>query len=168
MLSQIDAATRRASRWLVWLGAVVLAVMTLMTFVDVVGRYAFNSPIVGAVETTELFMGIIVYLGMAMTTHSRGHISVDLLTTNIGPGPRLVLAVFADLVSTVFVFFLSWELWRVARRTFDNNLVTQIWEVPVYPAAFVMAAASSVMVFVLICQLLARTGRLVGADAGDA
>ena len=160
MLSQIDAITGRASTWLVWLGAVILVVMTVMTFADVVGRYAFNSPIVGAVETTELFMGVIVYLGMAMTTHSRGHISVDLLTANVGPQARRVMAVFADLISVVFVSFLSWELWRVARRTLDSNLLTQVWEVPVYPAAYVMAAASSVMVLVLVLQLLATVGQL--------
>ncbi len=160
MLSQIDTATRRASNWLVWFGAIILAAMTVMTFFDVVGRYAFNSPIVGAVETTELFMGVIVYLGMAMTTQMRGHISVDLLTTNVGPRTRLTLAVFADLVSTVFVAFLSRELWRVARRTWDNNLITQIWEIPVYPAAYTMAAASSVMVLILFCQLLATIGEL--------
>lgn len=159
MLSQINDLTRRAGTWLVWLGAVILAIMTVMTFVDVVGRYAFNSPIVGAVETTELFMGVIVYLGMAMTTQSRGHISVDLLTSNVGPQTRAILAVIADLVSAVFVYFLSWELWRVARRTLDNNLLTQIWELPVYPAAYIMAAASSVMVLVLICQLLATIGQ---------
>ena len=168
MLSQIDTATRRASNWLVWLGAIILAVMTLMTFFDVVGRYAFNRPIVGAVETTELFMGIIVYLGMAMTTQTRGHISVDLLTSNVGLRTRLLLAVFADLVSAAFVFFLSWQLWQIARRTLDNNLITQIWEVPVYPAAYIMAAASSVMVLILICQLLTTIGQVAGPAGGNA
>ncbi len=168
MLSRIDAATRRASNWLVWLGAVILAAMTVMTFLDVVGRYAFNSPIVGAVETTELFMGVIVYLGMAITTQSRGHISVDLLTSNVEPRTRLVLAVLADLVSTVFVSFLSWQLWRIAKRTFDNNLITQIWEVPVYPAAYIMAAASSIMALILLCQLLVTVGQLARPAGGNA
>ncbi|MHA1570320.1 MAG: TRAP transporter small permease [Alphaproteobacteria bacterium] len=139
-----------------------------MTFFDVVGRYAFNSPIVGTVETTELFMGVIVYLGMAMTTQKRGHISVDLLTSNVGPRTRLLLAVLADLVSAVFVAFLSWRLWQIAKRTFDNNLITQIWEVPVYPAAYIMAAASSVMVIILFGQLWVTIGQFVRPAAGNA
>ena len=56
-----------------------------MTFCDVVGRYVFNSPFTFTVEFTQLSMGLIVYLGVGLTTHDRGHIVVDVVTLRL-PG----------------------------------------------------------------------------------
>ena len=50
LLDRFDALTGRLALWLVRAGAVVLAAMMAMTFLDVVGRYVFNSPIVGTVD----------------------------------------------------------------------------------------------------------------------
>lgn len=46
-VARIDACTRRVTTWLAAAGAVVRAVMMAMTFVDVIGRYLFQQPIVG-------------------------------------------------------------------------------------------------------------------------
>ena len=43
--------------WLARLGAVMLALMTLLAFVDVVGRELISSSIAAKVEMTELMMG---------------------------------------------------------------------------------------------------------------
>lgn len=72
--------------WLVRAGAAALAIMMLLTFFNVAGRKLLNSPVVGAVEMTELLMGLIVFLGIAHTTHSRGHVTVDIITSHLSSG----------------------------------------------------------------------------------
>ncbi len=48
------------------LGCVALFAMMGLTVVDVVGRYAFNSPILGAFEITSFLVAILVYSFLGM------------------------------------------------------------------------------------------------------
>ena len=154
LLDRFDALTGRLSLWLVRAGAMVLALMMLMTFLDVVGRYVFNSPIVGTVDMTELYMGLIVYLGIGYTTHRRAHISVDLLTGRLGARARLWFDLLAQVISGILVALICWQLWDIAGDTLDNNDSTRVWELRIFPVVYVMAAASVLMVAALLSQLL--------------
>ena len=163
-IGRADDLIGRAATWLVRLGSAVLAVMMLMTFFDVIGRYVFSAPLVGTVESTELFMGLIVYFGVGYTTWERGHISVDVVVSRLAPEIRRWLDLFADFVSTGFVALLSWRLWIMAEERLTNNDITQVWEMPVYPVAYAMAAASVLMVVAFALHLV-RTAIGLGARA---
>ena len=151
-LQRLDALVGRVSDGLVRAGAVGLAFMMVLTFCDVIGRYVFNSPIVGTVELTELSMGLIVFLGLAFTTQAEAHITVDLVTFRLSVRWRDRLAVLTRMASLVLAALMCWQLWLVAADTVADNLLTQVWELPFYPVAYVMAAASLFVVLPLIVQ----------------
>ncbi len=154
LLDRLDAFTGRVTGWLVLVGAVVLAVMVLMTFFDVMGRYLFSQPIVGTVDMTELFMGLIIYLGVGATTHSRNHIGVDIVVDHLAPGLRRLVDFVSDVISAVLAVLICWQLWIVAVDTQVNTIVTRVWETPVYPVAYVMAAASVFMAMAFVLHVL--------------
>ena len=162
VLDRIDALAGRATLWLVRAGALVLAVMMLMTFFDVIGRYFLNQPIVGTVDMTELYMGLIVFLGIGATTLKRGHISVDIVVSRLRPRARLLSDLFAQAVCAVLAVLICWQLWVVAQDTFANHIVTRVWETPVYPVAYAMAAASVLMVVALLLQVVQTLVALTG------
>jgi len=56
-----------------------LSAMVVLTFVDVLGRRLFNTPVFGANDITEHLMAIIVFAGLPLLTARRGHLSIDLL-----------------------------------------------------------------------------------------
>jgi TRAP-type C4-dicarboxylate transport system permease small subunit len=55
-----------------------LAFMVALTFVDVLGRRLFNTPVFGANDLTEHLMAIIIFSGLPVLTARRAHLSVDL------------------------------------------------------------------------------------------
>lgn len=59
--------------------ALFLAIMTFLTFVQVVLRYVFNSGWVWSLEATTYSFAWLVLLGMAYGVRTRSHIAVDLL-----------------------------------------------------------------------------------------
>ena len=65
--------------------AFLLALMTLLTFVQVVLRYAFNSGIVWSLEATTYAFAALVLIGMSYGVRTKTHIAVDLLTRRM-PG----------------------------------------------------------------------------------
>ena len=54
-----------------------LALIAVVTFCDVIARKVFNRGFTFTVEMTEMAMALIVFLGVGLVTHQRGHIVVD-------------------------------------------------------------------------------------------
>jgi TRAP-type C4-dicarboxylate transport system permease small subunit len=139
--------------WFARAGSVGLATIMVLTFCDVIGRYVFNAPIVGTVEVTELLMGMMVYLGVGLTTQSRGHIRVDIVINLFPPRLRALLDVITSSLSILLVVLMCLHIWLKAGIIIDKNDLTQVWEWPVWPAAYIMAVASLLMVSSLLLQL---------------
>ena len=70
---------RLLARTLGYLLAALVFVMMILTFVDVVGRQAFNYPVPAGFEITELLMGYTVYLGLPLVCARQEHITINVL-----------------------------------------------------------------------------------------
>jgi C4-dicarboxylate transporter DctQ subunit len=57
--------------------AVLLGLMTLITFANVVARYLFNSNILWALELTVYLFGWLVLLGASYAVKKNAHLGVD-------------------------------------------------------------------------------------------
>ena len=67
MLKAIIKRTGSLSMLLGYAGGYILFCMMLLTVCDVIGRYAFNSPITGAYEVTETMMVATVFFFIPFT-----------------------------------------------------------------------------------------------------
>jgi len=63
--------------------AFLLGFMTLLTFTQVVLRYAFNSGIVWSLEATTYSFAALVLVGMSYGVRTKTHIAVDLFTRKL-------------------------------------------------------------------------------------
>ena len=59
----------------------LLFIMPIPVFLDVLARYIFASSIPGVIEIEGYLLLIIVFLALAYTQYSEGHIRIDLLIT---------------------------------------------------------------------------------------
>lgn len=164
MAGLLDRWNGRVTLWLARIASFVLALLAVMTFCDVIGRYFFNSPFTFTVEVTELAMGLIVYLGVGLTTHEGGHISVDVVTLRMSERVRASFAVLTNAVALAFLCFLVWQVWLRAEQIYGSGDITPIWHVPIWPVMFVMAAGS---VFFLTGVLIHLTRALQGMTSGQ-
>lgn len=103
--------------------ALLLGVMTVITFANVIARYAFNDNILWALEATVFLFAWLVLLGAAYGVKKTLHLGVDLVTSALKPGARSVVALFAVLVCIAFSLLLlkgSWDYWYpfVTKRAF--------------------------------------------------
>jgi C4-dicarboxylate transporter DctQ subunit len=96
-----------------YLTAALIAAMTLLTFVQVVLRYVFESGLVWALEATVYMFGWLVLLGISAGVRTNGHIAVDMLTTHLNPLAQKAVALLAmglSLLYTGLMFAASWTL----------------------------------------------------------
>lgn len=90
--------------------ALLLAVMTLVTFAQVVARYVFNYSFVWALELTMFLFAWLIFLGMSYGVRVGSHIGVDTLVKSLGPRAARVAgaaAAFLCLLYAVIVFYGS-------------------------------------------------------------
>lgn len=112
--------------------AVILGLMTLVTFANVVARYIFNSNILWALETTVFLFAWLILIGASYCVKTRAHLGVDVLVNIVGPVPRRILAllaVTACLVFSVLLLIGSWNYWApfAGLPMLDGTVKDQAW-----------------------------------------
>lgn len=125
MMVVTTAAASAVSRalWLLeylLLAGSVLVTLFVMGFVgaEVVMRYAFNAPIPGHLEGSELLMPLIVFLALSYTQATHGHVGMDLVLNALPARTRRVATMGTLLVSmgicSVLAYFSAksaYQLW---------------------------------------------------------
>jgi C4-dicarboxylate transporter DctQ subunit len=94
--------------------AVILGLMTIITFANVVARYVFNSNILWALELTVFLFAWLVLLGMSYCVKHSAHLGVDVVITAVPPPIKRILALLAVTACLAFAGLLlkgSWDYW---------------------------------------------------------
>lgn len=95
--------------------AVILGLMTLITFANVVARYVFNDNILWALEATVFLFAWLVLVGASYCVKTSAHLGVDLIINALSPAPRRLLAlvaVSACIAFSVLLLIGSWQYWE--------------------------------------------------------
>jgi len=94
--------------------AVFLGLMTIITFVNVVARYVFNSNVLWALETTVFLFAWLVLFGISYCVKITAHLGVDALVNLFAPPARKLLTMIALALCLVYCGLLlkgSWDYW---------------------------------------------------------
>lgn len=144
------------------MGAVFLALMVLITTVDVIGRYIFNTPLRGSLEMIEFLMVGIGAFGLGWATLKNVHISVDILVQNFKQGLQICFDIATLIMCLVIFGIISWQ--SVA-EAFNSMLVyedvSEILKIPVYPFYFILAFGFITLGIAIIFNIIILIGKLV-------
>ena len=94
--------------------AVLLGIMTLLTFANVIARYVFNSNIFWALDLTVFLFAWLVLLGASYAVKKTAHLGVDAIVNTMGPSKRRVAALIVAAACILYAFLLlkgSWDYW---------------------------------------------------------
>ncbi len=96
---------------LTYLVAAVMFFMMVLTCVDVVGRYFFNTPVTGGFELTEVSLAALIFLALPLVTLRNEHVVVDLFDRVTPDWLLRIQHVIASLVGGGCAGYLAWRLW---------------------------------------------------------
>ncbi|SLN11493.1 TRAP transporter small permease [Pseudooctadecabacter jejudonensis] len=94
--------------------ALLMGLMTLVTFINVVLRYGFNSQLIWGLELTLVLFAWLVLFGIAYGFKVVSHLGVDALINLGGKGTRKWLGVAAASVCIIYASLLmkgAWDYW---------------------------------------------------------
>ena len=96
--------------------AVLLGLMTLLTFANVVARFAFNSNILWALELTVYMFAWLVLLGASYAVKKHSHLGVDAIVNLLSPPARRLMALVAVAACMLFSLLMlkgAYDYWAV-------------------------------------------------------
>ncbi len=132
-------------------GLILLALIGL-TFVDVVLRYIFSAPFLGATALLQMGMVLVISLAFPFTWRMGGHIVVDLIP-DYGVEALTRIRDLAVRLIGIFIFvLLAWQAWIRAGDAALFNEATNMIEMPYRPFFWVLAIAAAFQAVVLCVE----------------
>lgn len=94
--------------------ALILGLMTLITFTNVILRYGFNTGLIWGLEMVSFLFAWLVLFGISYAVKVTAHLGVDALINLFGSPIKRVLSLIAVAVCIAYAFLLlkgAWDYW---------------------------------------------------------
>ena len=161
-------------RWLARLEegliAVLLAVMTMVTFVQVIARYVFNYSFVWALELVSILFAWLIFIGMSYGVREGSHIGMDAVVRLLGPRLGRALTILATLLCIAYSCILFYGSWRYITTIYQIGNYAQDLPVPVWIPRLALPIGFGLLTIrfieVLYRAVRGEETRLVVGDAG--
>ncbi len=147
---------RRADALLGVAASAILFAMMLLTVVDVVARYAFNRPLRGAFEVTELMLLVLIFAGLPLVSFSDEHAVMDFVDRVLGQRAQRGLERLVQLVNAAFMFLLAWLVWLKANRIWGYRDTTDVLRIVYGPFVYFMAVTLALAALIHLYKMLER------------
>jgi len=126
-------------------GAVALFGTMCLTAADVIGRYVFNSPILGVFEITEFLVLILIFSFIGYTQSQKSHVAVELLLNVLPEKIRAYIEVINHIICLVLMILITWMGWRKAMELKEVGEASPNLGIPDYPFVFFLTLGCAVM-----------------------
>lgn len=144
-LQKIDNGLTRVSRWFAYAGAFFILAMTCLISLDVVLRYVFNAPMLGAHEIVEYMLLSSFFLFITDCWNSNSHVRMSIVYQKLTKLKKPADTVIG-IVSAILFGCLAWKLWEELLYAFDAYQVSSELRMPVWP--FKLVALLGLILFV--------------------
>lgn len=94
--------------------AIILGLMTVLTFINVILRYAFQSSLIWGLETVLVLFSWLVLIGASYAVKVNSHLGVDAIVNLLPPAGRRILALVAGAVCIIYAALLlkgAYDYW---------------------------------------------------------
>lgn len=170
--SRRDAPGLALAAWcgvgLASIAGIALFAMMTVTFVDVIGRYLFGSPLQGAYELTEFLLPIMVFAALPLVTGREEHVTTGLFEKSIRGAVLVVKRVSLNLAGAAACGYMAVALYRAFGASAAIGESSQLLGVPKAPiigAAAVMSAVAAALLAVRAAAALRGGRRAAGGSA---
>ena len=159
MISRIAQTTHIVSAF--W-----VLVLALIIFVDVLGRYLFSQPLLGATEIIRNSVVSITFLQLPLAIYRGGMIRSTIIYDALGMNGQRVLRTLTNVLGLLFFLGTAFSAWGPAVEALGVSEYEGegALRVPTYPVRFLVVVTSVFAAYVYLhLMLLDWTGRIDSA-----
>jgi C4-dicarboxylate transporter DctQ subunit len=129
-----------------WVLSLLLAGMTLLTFVQVILRYVFNTGLLWALEATTYMFAWMVLIGISYGVRAHAHLGVDAAVKLFPAKAQRVLGLLAIAISLAYAAYMFSGSWGYVKKLYAIGVDAQDIPLPrwllssVLPVGFALFA----------------------------
>jgi TRAP-type C4-dicarboxylate transport system permease small subunit len=142
--------------------ASLLFVMMALGTADELGRYLFNKPILGTLETFEILLPAIVLLGLGYTQENRAHVRMSILVSHLSFRTQTVLNLLMNGCALLISMLILWRGWVLTVSYWRMGRTIPTIGVPMFLPQLLVPLAALILSLVLIVQMLQSITELRG------
>jgi len=151
----------KIEHYLTYAATALIIFVMLFVCAEVVMRYAFNSPIPGHLEGSELFVPIIVFFAISYTQSQKGHVGMTLVVDALPPGVRRYVEIVTLLLSVLTCAVLSYFSYKYA---YNEWLIEDVTMTPPYWKLWPSAAAIPLGYMMIAIRLYLQALHLIAPN----
>lgn len=152
---------------------VMLALMTLLTFLQVVMRYGFNAGFPWALELTTIFFAVMMFVGISYGVRVGAHIGVDALVKRLPSGLRRATSIVVVLLCLLYAGLIIYGSWVYVSKMKMIGVELDDLPIPIWVVRAILPFGYALLAFrfgqVLWALITGRSDSLhLGDEAADA
>ena len=153
-LSAADRIFDVVTKYLCYLAAAILVVISVSISLDVVLRYTINNPLKWVFEGTEYAMLFITFLAVTFVLQKDEHVRLDLAINAMAPRLRAGINTVTSLVMALVCLVITWSSAKYTIYLFQNDVtLIKYYTIPKFVIYFIIPVGF----FLLFIQSLKRT-----------
>lgn len=145
-LHKIDEILKTVSRWFGWAGALLILAMTVLISYDVILRYGFHNPMIGAHEMVEYMLLMCFYLFLADCWNASTHVRMGIVYTKMTGGVKKAADFFIGATGALLFGAMTLKVWEELLYAFEADQVSSEMLMPIWP--FKLVAFLCLVLFV--------------------
>jgi TRAP-type C4-dicarboxylate transport system permease small subunit len=163
IFAKIEKVTNQTN----WGAVIVMPLMFLLVTFEVIMRYVFHKPILGANEIETYMFVLITFSGFAYCWNKNGHVALDLFTEKMSPRWASIAKAFAALIGLAFYTILIIGTFTQTGISLKSGAHTWDLKIPEWPflgLVFILSVIFAFQLFATMIQsiLLAAKGEIHG------
>ena len=140
------------------MAALLFAMMTI-TAIDVIGRYAFNTPVPGGFEIVQYLMAVVIFASLPLTTAAERHLTVSIFENRFRGTIRHIYRLVMLAISLIALAIIAWRMGVQANVLDRSQQVSGFLQIPLAPIAWVMTALATLAAVVAAGKLILESFR---------
>ena len=132
---------------------VLIALIWALMIAEVIMRNIFHHPILGCSEICVFMYVSASYFGFSFTQIYKGHITVDLLYTNLKPAGQRALDIISLVLESILFVAFTYCSWKSFATSFAaREIYLAAMRMPVYVLRFAIALGVTIMALQVIAD----------------
>lgn len=121
----------------VYIGCFFIFANVAISFISIMMRVLFRSPIAGLVDIVSILSVLITAFCVAYADLQNAHISVDFIVEYFPQKIQKGVYAVVGAISAIMIGVLAWSFFRYAATTYASGTGTWTFYIPYYPITFV-------------------------------
>ena len=161
MLEKMDRALKTIEKALSFIAMIMLLGFMLLGTANVIARFVFNSPIIGATEIAQLMMAGSFLLALASTQAKRQHTAMTDLVSHYPPKIRDLVDFIVLFIALILFGIMTWRSTLAVITMWEYGELVEVIRIPAAPFRLLLPVGAFILCLELLSQMFQLAAKMM-------